>query len=179
MKAIPLRHVQTLLSALLEVSYANAHSPIPPIFYSQKMDAARRALNESLGGQRKTSSLKRKSAARKRTKAAQTRGLREQLLLRARECEAMCGRALPGKFDPGSMDHFFGKAKVPQALSNVWLLCIHCNRAKTDNVPTSDHWLRLFIQHCNRHGYAAEADRARARLEAESLLQAAESVGAP
>lgn len=62
------------------------------------------------------------------------------------------------------LDHFFSRGRVPQSVENCWGLCSRCHLAKTDNRPGADFWLHAFIRHCERYGYAAEAERARSRL---------------
>lgn len=62
------------------------------------------------------------------------------------------------------MDHFFGRAKVPQAVSNCWALHLECDEAKTQNRPSAAHWLQRFAFHCGTHGYLAERELALAKL---------------
>lgn len=76
-------------------------------------------------------------------------------------CECGCGKRLRA----AELDHFFGRHRVPEAVSNCWLITVECHHAKTDNKPDAATWLRKFIAHCKRHGYAEEQARAEARLE--------------
>ena len=77
--------------------------------------------------------------------------------------------------ESGRLDHFFGRAKAEQAISNCWALCLVCDVAKTTNTPTAAYWLSRFISMARRHGYAAEMARAADRLalvQARSVLTA-------
>lgn len=89
----------------------------------------------------------------------ETRQIREACGLRSGgNCEA-CGSML-SDFNPAHMDHFFKRAKVPQAVENCWLICLTCDRAVTDNNPSRARWLNTFYDHCEHHGYQVEAQRA-------------------
>jgi hypothetical protein len=55
------------------------------------------------------------------------------------------------------------------------MLAPECDRAKTLNLPCASEWLERFIDHCERHGYASEASRARARLEGICAVRKAEA----
>lgn len=61
------------------------------------------------------------------------------------------------------MDHFFGRARS-HSVEAVWALCELCHREKTASAPDAATWLRRFAAHCQRHGYAEAAERARRRL---------------
>ena len=91
---------------------------------------------------------------------AQTREIREAVFERAGSgCEGCL------VYFPVALDHFFGRGKEPQAEASCWALCEKCNHFKTINDPSAAHWLRLFIAHCEKHGYVAEAEKAAAKLE--------------
>lgn len=77
-------------------------------------------------------------------------------------CENCC--AFAG--EAGHADHFWGRAKVPEALSNVWLLCPKCDHEKTTNTPSRQVWLERFAIHCALYGYQAEVKLALVKLEA-------------
>lgn len=77
------------------------------------------------------------------------------------ECEC-CGVAVT--FESGHLDHFAGRARVPESVSSTWFLCPPCDHDKTLNKPTAVWWLTRFSEHCNRHGYAEEWERAQTRL---------------
>ncbi|HET9554313.1 MAG TPA: hypothetical protein VFP50_15230 [Anaeromyxobacteraceae bacterium] len=105
-----------------------------------------------------------------------TKALRAALWTRAEgRCECGCGRSLI-TFATAEMDHFWGRAKAPQTPETCWLLARECHRRKTDNIPSRTHWLNLFLWHLESHGFGRSdsARRARAVLEAEEQLEAAE-----
>ena len=94
--------------------------------------------------------------------SAATARLRAHVFLRAEDkCES-CGRYID--FASGRMDHFFGRAKAAQSLSNCWALCVDCDSRKTVNAPSAEWWLGQFILHAIRHGYTSEQLRAESRL---------------
>lgn len=92
--------------------------------------------------------------------------IRSAVLARAAGvCECGCGDPLVLSFDGvAELDHFFGRARVPEAVSNCWALRRNCHGEKTDNRPSAASWLQKFIAHANRHGYENEAGRAWTRL---------------
>jgi hypothetical protein len=61
------------------------------------------------------------------------------------------------------MDHYFGR-RVQQTVANCWALSVGCDRRRTENQPSAAYWAAAFLAHCCRHDYAAEAERAGARL---------------
>jgi hypothetical protein len=61
------------------------------------------------------------------------------------------------------MDHALSR-RVPQSVANCWALTDTCHQRKTDSFGGAAAWLRLFVAHAEKHGYAAEAARARDRL---------------
>lgn len=77
-------------------------------------------------------------------------------------CEG-CGRFITE--ESGRLDHFFGRAKVEEALPNCWALCLTCDVAKTANEPTAAFWLVAFVAHAVDHEYLAEAELAGAKLQ--------------
>lgn len=86
--------------------------------------------------------------------------LYQRLVERARgRCECSCGLAVP----PGEVDHMFGR-RVDENEATCWVLSVRCHYAKTRNHPDASHWLRLFIEHCRKHGYMESQHRAEARL---------------
>lgn len=88
----------------------------------------------------------------------ETRRIREAVFRRAGfACEA-CGENLACH-----MDHYFGR-RVQQTERNCWALCMWCDRQRTENKPSAATWCLAFIEHATKHGYAAEAERAGARL---------------
>lgn len=79
-------------------------------------------------------------------------------------CEAPdCGKWIGEFGELGHADHFFGRAKAPESVETVWLLCPEHDDAKTRNSPSSTYWLGKFIRFCGRHGLPTE--RAEARLQ--------------
>lgn len=115
---------------------------------------------------------KQEKAKKTRAKRASTKEIRAVVLRRAgARCES-CYRT-----DALELDHFFGRAKVPQSVANCWLLCRSCHRAKTDGRPSAAFWLREFIGRATKHGYTAEAGRAQRRLDALTLSGRAEGRG--
>lgn len=110
-------------------------------------------------------------------KNAETKGIRWAVFRRSKgRCEADCGAIITWR--KMVMDHFFGKGKVRQTTGNCWALCRECDRLKTANEPSAEHWLERFIAHCQRNGLRAEEDKARARLGAAVLIARAEALRA-
>ncbi len=62
------------------------------------------------------------------------------------------------------MDHFYGRAKADESLTNCWALTPTCHGAKTANRPEAIFWWRKFLLHCVRHCYWEEADRTLAHI---------------
>jgi 5-methylcytosine-specific restriction endonuclease McrA len=115
-------------------------------------------------------------AAKRETKNAETAALREEAFRRA-EWRCECGCRFPVRENTpgaGELDHFFSR-RHGQSLEVVWVLAQACHRAKTDNRPSRATWLRLFITHCKRHGYAAARGRAERDLETEETKAALDS----
>lgn len=124
-------------------------------------------------GRRPASSARRKTRAKRETKREATRRIRAAVANRAGlECECGCGRWFRGVGGEAQLDHFEGKARNESAES-CWLIRADCHEWKTRNSPSASHWLKLFVRHCDRHGYAEQARRTRDRLafvEARELL---------
>ena len=80
------------------------------------------------------------------------------------KCEA-CG--LPfSPADPPELDHQPGRHRAPQTVQNCWLIHARtCHRVKTNPAGGARIHLERFITHAEKHGFHAEAERARARLE--------------
>lgn len=104
-------------------------------------------------------------AAKKAEKRDETAEIRAAVVKRAMSPQ---GQPLCENCDllGSELDHFFGRGKVPQKVSNCWFLCGYCHRNKTNNEPSATYWLEQFVSHCDRHGYTSEAWQATARLEA-------------
>lgn len=108
---------------------------------------------------RKAAAQKVKTAKRK-TRREETAEIRAAVMERADGyCEACPMRDLL----PLELDHAFGR-RGEQSHRTCWALCRWCHKSKTLNQPSAAEWLGRFISHCHRHGYDAEAKRARARL---------------
>jgi hypothetical protein len=88
-------------------------------------------------------------------------------------CECGCKRWFKGFAGAATMDHFFGKARA-ESVETCWALRADCHAEKTDNKlhGKTDRaaWLRKFIAHCDRYGYSAAAEEARAELESQAIL---------
>jgi 5-methylcytosine-specific restriction endonuclease McrA len=84
---------------------------------------------------------------------------------RAGGCCESCG--LPfgiGLKERPEADHFFGRAKAPESIENVWLIHSKCHRDKTDSFPTAAVWLLRFANHCIKFRYEEAAQRAKDKL---------------
>lgn len=79
-------------------------------------------------------------------------------------CECGCGKAVTE--ETGHLDHFFGRAKAEEAVSNCWALTPEHDHARTVNEPSASYWLVRFVRHAAKHGYKSEEDRALTKLEA-------------
>lgn len=102
-----------------------------------------------------------------------TKRIREEVFARAKQrCECGCRRWITP--ESGHLDHFFGRAKVPQAVSNCWALHPDCDARKTLNQPSARDWLLRFAFHAGKHGYLAERELALAKL---NVLQVKKLVG--
>lgn len=103
-----------------------------------------------------------------KSKRDETAEIRAAVFARAKGlCECGCGAPLgldSAPFPP-SLDHFFGRGHVKQAVENCWALAFGCDRGKTANYPSARFWLEKFALHCDCHGYLAEAAKARARID--------------
>jgi hypothetical protein len=93
-------------------------------------------------------------------------------------CECGCGIHFSGEnwrsfANEAEMDHFAGRGRR-ESLESCWALTRHCHHNKTRNWPSTEHWLTAFLIHCERHGYAAEATKARNRF---AFVQARSELG--
>lgn len=84
-----------------------------------------------------------------------------------------------------TLDHFWGRGKVAQAVHNCWTLCVGCHRAKTNNKPDRLFWLRMYRDHVQSWAaeyhrdpddprsadYAAEYAKTQREIEAEEIRQ--------
>ena len=90
--------------------------------------------------------------------SAATKRLRRAVFARACNACENCGQWVTE--ESGHLDHQFGRAKVPEAVSNCWALCVRCDLQKTVNEPSASFWLARIERHANRYGYTAEAELA-------------------
>jgi len=105
--------------------------------------------------------LRKPKESKRKAKQTETSSIRAAVMTRA---GGRCESCQAFSQQPLQLDHFFGRAKVPQAVSNCWALCWYCHRAKTDNHLGAPRWLESFAGHCVRNGFKAELDRAEARM---------------
>lgn len=106
-----------------------------------------------------------KKAEKRERRAAETADLWKQAMARSGGfCECKCGRAFheEGENKP-EMDHEASR-RVPQTITNVWMLTLACHRERQRNRPSEVHWLRIFLWHCKRLGYEKEAKRVEDRI---------------
>lgn len=130
------------------------------------------ALRPSSKATRAKSARRQEKKARKATKREAFRDVRALVVERAEgRCE--CGHHAPATGHEA--DHFWGRARA-ESVESVWLLNSLCHKSKTLNQPSRAHWLQLFANHCDRHGYATEAAKARRELEAMAAISAAAGV---
>jgi len=105
---------------------------------------------------------------------SETKRIRAAVFAREKNrCACGCERWITP--ETGRLDHFFGRAKVPEAVSNCWALSIDCDTRKTLNQPTAASWLQRFAFHAGKHGYLAERELALAKLnvlQAKGLVRA-------
>ncbi len=77
-------------------------------------------------------------------------------------CECRCGRAVT--FESGRLDHFFGRAKVAESVTNCWFLHRECDELKTVNRPAAVYWLRTFREHCRKYRFQPEFELAELKI---------------
>lgn len=95
-------------------------------------------------------------------KTAETKKIRAAVVIRANESCERCGIWVG---NDGELDHFFGRAKGRQAVSNCVYLCHQHHRDKTDSKPSAKDWLVWFSVHCVHYQYGPEGERAQAKLD--------------
>ena len=112
--------------------------------------------------------------AKKRDKNKETSIIYAEVEQRAAgKCECGCGvsfHAEDSLYAP-ELDHAFGRGKAKQSVRTCWMLTARCHRRKTNGVPSEAHWLDGFAQHCDRHGYTAEAALARSKIPMAQLRE--------
>jgi hypothetical protein len=117
---------------------------------------------------KRLTSRKTEKRAKKATKRDETYSVRAQVAIRAQGvCECGCGRVFTD-INGMEMDHFWGRGKVKQSVTNCWALALTCHREKTNNIPSRLHWLQKFQAHCEmRRGYQAEVIKVDKAIAAE------------
>lgn len=102
---------------------------------------------------------KARKETKKKAKRAETSEIRAEVMRRADcRCE-YCGTP-ETNFNPLTLEHMFGRVRVPQRVENCWSLCLSCHRQKTDGIPSAALWFDRFAIHAQSHGYSAEVRRA-------------------
>lgn len=155
---LPAKYAQLARKLLLNNHLVHPASPL-----LRALDAALAPASAKKRAAR--NSARQSRATRRSSKRDETSTIYQAVEQRADgRCEG-CGAPFSSS-DPPEMDHFFGRGKVHQAVSNCWLLHRSCHGRKTGNRPSATFWLTSFIVHAQKQGYAAEAKRAGDRLEA-------------
>jgi len=81
--------------------------------------------------------------------------IRQHVLERAAgRCEA-CGSRFYA-FNMPQIDHWLGgsgRRRPQQSVKTCWALCVACDKARTHNRPSAEHWNALFKKHCQKYGY--------------------------
>ena len=104
---------------------------------------------------------KRERKASKREARSQASTARARLRIRAIErakgrCENPSCRA-DLHTNGAIMDHWLGgigRRVQQERLETVWMLCLRCNKDRTDNSPSATYWNMRFSIHCRAHGYS-------------------------
>lgn len=108
-----------------------------------------------------------------------TKELRQVVWERSEDrCECGCGRAIT--WTTFELDHYVGRARAAQTPENTWALATDCHRAKHAARPSREHWLNAFLVHLKAHGFgkSATAEKVRAELEGEELIEQARAIRA-
>lgn len=105
--------------------------------------------------------------AKRAASKAVYRAVKARAAGRCEACGARRGAAM-------HMDHFWGRAKADESVETCWMLCPHCDRLKTENVPSRMEWLVRFAAHCAAHRY----DSQKPRIESQIALERAQHPGA-
>lgn len=122
-------------------------------------------LQRLLTPRRAAAPAKKRRAAKKATKAEETRRIRAVVFHRARNlCEACGGMAT-------DLEHMLGR-KVPQTTANCAALCRACHRDRTDGRPSYGHWWRLYREIWLGRGEAGLAREAERKADAADMRRA-------
>lgn len=92
------------------------------------------------------------------------KNIRKAVFRRAQGVCEFCSRSLGADDERGHLDHFRGRAKVPESVENCVALCLQCDARKTANSPSAAYWVDKYERHCTLHGYAEEVAWAQTRL---------------
>lgn len=135
------------------------------------------ALKAAMSPKRSVVASRKRKDSKKKTKREETAEIRAAVMKRAAGgwCEAGRDECPPPSLE---LDHFFGR-RGPQSERTCWALCWRCHKDKTSNFPSAGEWLRRFIDHCQKYGYHAEAERARARLHGVVAMRTKEASHGP
>jgi hypothetical protein len=129
-----------------------------------------RAINElerALTPKRSVIASKKRRETKKATKREEASAIREAVFARANGwCECGCAGVAFSDFDPGELDHFWGRGKERQTVENCWALVRMHHCSKTDGFPGRADWLKAFAGHCAKHGYYKDMAKARNQLAA-------------
>jgi 5-methylcytosine-specific restriction endonuclease McrA len=109
----------------------------------------------------------------KAEKNAETAEIRRLVFDRDARCRMCEGTGL-------TLDHFWGRGKVLQAVENCWALCHRCHRDKTNGFPDRVFWLRLYRDHVQSwaEDLARDPDDQRANLYAAEYAKATREIEA-
>jgi hypothetical protein len=135
---------------------------------AQRLDALLAPTKADASKAKRRAEKKRGRSARR----AETAALKEQALEREGGCCAVCCRPASA-YLPLDPDHFWGVAKAPQSIENVWLLCRACHDRKTENKPDRAYWLQTFRLHARRYGYRREVAKVDAVLDSDRFIEEA------
>jgi 5-methylcytosine-specific restriction endonuclease McrA len=116
---------------------------------AMRVEPALKAIRSALSPKPRSSQVK-KTAAKKRTKAKDTKSIRAAVMARAEgRCEC-CG-AEETDFDQLELEHMHGKVRVKQSTESTWAVRHSCHQKKTGWKEGRDVWLERFIAHCRRN----------------------------
>lgn len=94
--------------------------------------------------------------ARRRAQGEARSNIRAKVLERSRgRCENPSCRASLQRHG-AIMDHWLGgsgRRTQQESVATCWMLCLRCNRNRTDNYPDAVSWNAAFKDHCERNGY--------------------------
>lgn len=145
-----------------------------------------RELRKAMEPKRSVKSSRLRRVAKKQTKKAARQDVRAAVMERAGlRCEC-CGDG-GTIFNPLTLEHMFGRVRVPETVENCWALCLACHHRKTDNIPSAVFWFEAFAKKAEARGDHAAAATARrdgewrqAKKDADEARRAASMTrGAP